>query len=146
METFRTPHRRRNRGSSMLSSSIRSAPQSSVQRAAGARLAGWAASVALAAAWTTQAVAQPVSPPRAATTAQAPAGWFSVELPGTSEGLSRVVGHETTVELARLMLEMVRLTQGTQMTQDQSVGLARRQLMAYLDAVEQLEDILATVD
>jgi len=80
------------------------------------------------------------------TSAQAPAGWFSVELPGTSEGLSRVVGHEAAVEPARLMLEMVRLTQGAQMTQDQSVDLARRQLVAYLDAVEQLEDILPRID
>jgi hypothetical protein len=130
----------------MPASPIHSAPLSSVHRAAGGRLVGWAASVALAAACATPALAQPVSPPRAATTAQAPAGWFSVELPGTSEGLSRVVGHETTVEPARLMLDMVRLTQGAQMTQDENVALARRQLVAYLDAVEQLQDILARID
>jgi hypothetical protein len=102
--------------------------------------------LALAAASATPALAQPASPPRATTAAQTPAGWFSVELPGTSEGLSRVVGHETAVEPARLMLDMVRLTQAAQMTQDQSVDLARRQLVAYLDAVEQLQDILARID
>jgi hypothetical protein len=111
-----------------------------------ARFVSRAASFALAAASAIPALAQPPSPPRATSAPPAPTGWFSVELPGTSEGLSRVVGHETAVEPARLMLEMVRLTQAAQMTQGENVVVARRQLIAYLDAVEQLEDILARID
>ena len=129
----------------MLAWPIRAAPLSSL-RGVRARRAGSAASVAFAAACALPALAQPAASPRAAAVAETPAGWFSVELPGTSEGLSRLVGHETTVEPARLMLEMVRLTQGAQPTPDQSVDVARRQLGAYLDAVEELQDMLARID
>jgi Fibronectin type III domain len=143
----------RSRRSSMLASPIHTTSPPSVRRRAGARLLDWAASAALAAACAAPALAQPPSPPRGTAAAQAPtavaqvpASWFSVELPGTSEGLSRIIGHETTIEPARLMLEVIRLTQSAQMTQDESVALARRQLVAYLGAVDALEDILARID
>ncbi|HJW12540.1 MAG TPA: hypothetical protein VJ598_12170, partial [Albitalea sp.] len=143
MEPFPSQHKGTNRRSSMLAWPVFTARLSSVRRTAGNRVDRWVASVALSAACATPVLAQPASPSGEATGVQAPAGWFSVELPGTSEGLSRVVGHETTVEPARLMLEMVRLTESAQMTLDHSIDLARRQLTAYLDAVEQLQDILA---
>jgi hypothetical protein len=111
-----------------------------VRRAAGSRHAGRAAAIALVALWAAHPAAQDVQAPRAATATQAPANWFLAELPGTSEALSRAIGHETAVEPGRLMLEIVRLAQAAPATQDPNIDQARRQLVAYLDSVEQLQN------
>jgi hypothetical protein len=100
----------------------------------------WVVAIALVGLWAAQAAAQDVQAPRLAPATQAPANWFLAELPGTSEALSRAIGHETAVEPGRLMLEIVRLAHSAPATQDANVDQARRQLVAYLDSVEQLHN------